>query len=54
MEDIKLIPVTKIPNYLTDNFGLKCTTHKAPKGMKKLELNESLRIYINTKSLSIL
>jgi hypothetical protein len=35
--------------YLTDKFGLKCTTHKAPKGSGE----ESLRIYISATSLKL-
>ena len=39
--------------YLTNKYGLKCTTQKAPKGKGELSNIESFRIYISATSLEL-
>ena len=48
-DNFKPSDTIRLATYLTENFGLKCTTHKAPKGSGE----ESLRIYISATSLKL-
>ena len=48
-DNFKASDTIRLATYLTDKFGLKCTTHKAPKGSGE----ESLRIYISATSLKL-
>ena len=52
-DNFKPSDTLRLATYLTDNFGLKCTTQKAPKGRGNLGLNGSLRIYISATSLGL-
>ena len=53
-DNFKPSDTIRLATYLTNNFGLKCTTPKAPKKEGKLELNGSLRIYISATNLGLI